>query len=75
MTSLNMERPPESASLREKHAFLEHQLDGLRGQEVLSRFTVLDGFSSRRRGGALSTPLLALELVAIACFVLCGSAA
>ena len=36
-----------------RKAFLDFQLDSLRGRRVLGRFTVLDKVSNRRHGGVM----------------------
>lgn len=60
-TMTKMQKPGPGADNREKKAFLEYQLDSLRGQLVLNRLTVLDSVTNRRRGGILS--LIATHLV------------
>lgn len=51
--SVHMSKPGPDAAAATQKAFLDYQLDSLRGKEVLGRLTVLDKVSNRRHGGML----------------------
>lgn len=50
------EEPAEDASAGAKIAYLDYQLDSLRGLEVLGGLTILERVKNRRHGGAQLLP-------------------